>query len=202
MNVFKLVEDSYDKISKIYHDAQDHAKYNDELEKFSSMLPSNSTVLDVGTGSGIPTVKYLTEKDYKVIGVDVSEKMLDLAKENVPEATFFQKNMLTLDFPDETFNGLICIDTLWHIPRSNHFFIYLNFRRMMKDNGILVINTGLDESEGMSDFFGEPMFWSNNSPEKTLALVKKAGFQIEFEGILEGGSESQYWIFAKKISRR
>ena len=71
---------------------------------------------------------------------------------------------------------------------------------MLKDNGILVLNTGTYESEGMSEFFGEPMLWSTNNPKKTLAFVKEMGFDIIFEGILKLGGERQYWIFAKKTA--
>jgi hypothetical protein len=71
---------------------------------------------------------------------------------------------------------------------------------MLKDDGILVLNTGNYESEGMSEFFGEPMLWSTNDPKKTLAVVKELGFSIFLEGVLKLGGERQYWIFAKKVA--
>ena len=125
--------------------------------------------------------------------------MIELAKENVPEARFFQKNILTLDFRDESFDGIISVYTLWHIPRVNHPAIIQNFYRMLRKDGILVLNTGVYESEGMSNFFGEPMLWSTDNPEKTLAFVKGLQFEIIFEGVLKLGGERQYWIFAKKL---
>lgn len=198
MNVIRIVEESYDKIGETYDSYRDHDKFIPELEKFASMLPKGGKILDVGSGSGIPTSKFLADSGFDVVGADISESMVKLAQKYVPNATFVKKNMLTLDFDDESFDGIICVYSLWHVPRSNHHFIYLNFRRMLTDNGILVINTGVRESEGMSDFFGEPMFWSNNNTEKTLELVKKAGFTINFEGVLKRGGEYQYWIFAKK----
>ena len=44
------------------------------------------------------------------------------------------------------------------------------------------------------------LFGSNFSPKNTLDLVKKAGFSIISEDIVERGGEYQYWIYAKKIN--
>lgn len=71
---------------------------------------------------------------------------------------------------------------------------------MLKDDGILVLNRGVLESDGMSMFFGEPMLWSTNPPKKTLAVVKEISMEIPFEGGLKLGGEQQYWIFAKKVN--
>lgn len=201
MNIFKTIEESYDKMGETYHNFRDNEKFNSELEKFAKLLPSFGYVLDAGCGVGIPVSRFLTKKGFKVTGIDISSKMIALTKQNIPKATFYQKNIFTLDFPDNSFDGIICVYTLWHIPRADHSFIIENFHRMLKDNGILVINTGIFESDGMSDFFGEPMLWSSNNPNKTLEFVKEAGFSIIFEGALKRGGEIQYWIFAKKENK-
>jgi 2-polyprenyl-3-methyl-5-hydroxy-6-metoxy-1,4-benzoquinol methylase len=198
LGIFKMIEESYDKMGEAYHRTRDNKKFNSELEKFTELLPRAGRVLDAGCGVGIPVSKFLVKKGFSVTGVDISKKLIDLAKENVPEANFHQKNIIELDFPDDSFEGIICVYTLWHIPRNNHQSIINNFHRMLKTNGILVLNTGIFESDGMSKFFGEPMLWSNNSPQKTLAITKENGFEILSEGILSLGGENQYWIFAKK----
>ena len=200
MKIFKTVEESYDKMGEQYHNFRDNEKFKNELEKFTELLPSLGRILDAGSGVGIPVSQFLVKKGFRVTGVDISKKMIDLAKENVSEAVFHQRNILELDFPNDSFDGIICVYTLWHIPRANHSSIIGNFHRMLKDNGILVLNTGTYESEGMSEFFGEPMLWSTNNPKKTLAFVKEMGFDIIFEGILKLGGERQYWIFAKKTA--
>jgi 2-polyprenyl-3-methyl-5-hydroxy-6-metoxy-1,4-benzoquinol methylase len=199
MDIFKTIENSYDKMGEVYHNFRDNEKFKTELEKFTRLLPSDGHILDAGCGVGLPVSQFLVRKGFTVTGVDISSKMVELAKQNVPEASFYQKNIAALDFPDNAFDGIICVYTLWHIPRTEHGSIIRNFHRMLKDEGILVINTGIRASEGMSEFFGEPMLWSNNHPGETLNFVKNAGFSIKFEGILKRGGEVQYWIFAKKI---
>jgi len=195
----EMVKTSYNKIAASYYSRRDLNKFNGELDKFVDLLPKNGRVLDVGCGAGIPTGKYLVSRGLKVTGIDISDTMLEMARKNVPEADFINKDMNTLDFKRNSFDGIISVYALFHVPKNNHPNIFKQFFKILKPDGILLINTGTSESEGVSKFFGEPMFWSNYDPKKTLEIVKSVGFSILFEGVLVRGGEFQYWIFAKKL---
>ena len=108
MDIFKMVEDSYDKMGERYHKTRNNEKFKSELEKFSNLLPSSADVLDAGCGVGIPVSQFLVKKGFNVTGVDISKKLIDLAKENVPKASFYQKNILTQDAQE------LCITPWWH----------------------------------------------------------------------------------------
>lgn len=194
----EMVRQGYNKIAKMYYSHRDVTKFNSELEKFAKLLPENAHILDVGCGAGIPTAEFLTKKNIMVTGIDISDTMLDLARENVPQANFINMDAHELEFPPNTFNGLISVYTLFHIPRKDHPKIIRNFYDVLKPGGILLINSGVSESEGVSTFFGVPMFWSNYTPDKLLELVKDARFTIIFEEVLQRGGEYQYWIFGRK----
>ena len=196
--ISSLVEQGYNKIAKAYYTHRDLNKFNSELEQLISLLPKEAHVLDVGCGAGIPTAKFLIKRGINVTGIDLSDSMLSMARENVPEAKFIKMDINKISFEENMFDGLISVYTLFHIPKQNHFSIFKKFFELLKPGGILLINTGVSESEGMSNFFGVPMFWSNYNPKTTLDLIKKAGFSILFEDILERGGEYQYWIYAKK----
>lgn len=196
--ISKLVEKGYDKIARNYYTHRDLNKFNSELDKFISLLPKNAHVLDLGCGAGIPTAKYLVHRNIDVTGVDISEVMLSIAKDNVPSATFIKMDMNDLKFNENTFDGIVSVYVLFHVPKKNHSSIFNRFFNILKPGGILMINSGISESEGISNFFGAPMFWSNYDTKATLKLVKKAGFSIIFEGVLVRGGEYQYWILGKK----
>ena len=196
--ISKLVEQGYNKIADEYYTYRDINKFDNELRKFASLLPDNAHILDVGCGAGIPTAKFLVEKGIQVTGIDLSQTMLNLARENVPNAQFIKMDMNDLKFDEKTFDGIVSVYSLFHIPKKNHFSIFQKFFTILKPGGILLINTGISESDGISQFFGVPMLWSNFNPKTTLELIKKAGFSIIFEGILQRGGEYQYWIFGKK----
>lgn len=185
MKVVEIVRNSWDNIGSIYDSYRDKHKMDNELEEIIKLLPEQAKVLDIGSGSGEPVAKFLVEKGINVTGIDISKNMVELARKNVPEATFIQMDMIILNFDDNSFEGIICVYSLWHVPKKEHAQIYKAFQRILKPNGLLVINTGIRESEGMGNFFGEPMLWSNHHPKTTLKLVIEAGFTVDFEGILE-----------------
>jgi len=196
--ISNLVEQGYNKIAKDYYNHRDLNKFDHELEQFVSLLSDNAHILDVGCGAGIPTAKFLVKRGLKVSGIDLSDTMLNLARQNVPSAEFLKMDMNELEFEENVFDGIVSVYTLFHVPKKDHLKIFRKFFKILKPEGILLINTGILESEGISNFFGVPMFWSNFSPKNTLDLVKKAGFSIISEEILERGGEYQYWIYAKK----
>lgn len=195
--ISRLVEQGYDRIAEDYYSHRNLSKFNNELEEFASHLPENAHILDVGCGAGIPTAKFLIERGIKVTGIDLSGKMLNLARDNVPSAEFIKMDMNDLQFSENSFDGIISVYALFHVPKDKHLDIFKQFIKILKPGGILMINTGISESEGTRNFFGVPMFWSNFSPKTTLNLIKKSGFSIISEGILERGGEYQYWIFGK-----
>ncbi len=198
--ISKLVEKGYNKIAEVYYTHRDLNKFNSELENFSSLLSKNAHILDVGCGAGIPTAKFLVEKGFKVTGIDLSDKMVILARKNVPNADFIKMDINDMKFKENTFDGIVSVYTLFHIPKKSHYSIFRRFFEILKPGGILLINTGISESEGTSNFFGVPMFWSNFNPKTTLELVREVRFYIIFEGVLERGGELQYWIYGKKIN--
>jgi ubiquinone/menaquinone biosynthesis C-methylase UbiE len=197
MSEEQIVIDGWNKIGPVYDSNRNKEKINGELERYIKLLPEKARVLDVGSGSGVPVAKYLTNAGLDVVGIDISDTMINMARENVPRAKFINMNMNNIKFPDNSFDGIISVFALFHVPKRNHQMIFKKFHSLLKSGGILLINTGISESEGISNFFGVPMFWSNHKPEKTLQYVKEAGFSIIFEGILLRGGELQYWIFAQ-----
>lgn len=196
----KLVEKGYNKIAESYYTHRDLNKFNSELGKFALLLSRGAHILDVGCGAGIPTGRNLVQKGFTVTGIDLSDTMLELARKNVPEAKFIKMDMNEIKFNNNTFDGIVSVYALFHVPKQNHSAIFKKFYEILKTGGIIMINTGVSESEGTSNFFGVPMFWSNYNPKDTLQLVKDAGFSIIFEGILVRGGEYQYWIYGKKLA--
>jgi SAM-dependent methyltransferase len=62
-------------------------------------LGHKGTVVDIGCGSGI-LAEAMTEAGYKVIGIDVSEAMLALARTRAPGAEFRQGSFVSTALPE------------------------------------------------------------------------------------------------------
>jgi ubiquinone/menaquinone biosynthesis C-methylase UbiE len=193
----RLVKKGYDKIAEEYQIDRPAFDHSEELVKFAGLLPKNGKVLDVGCGAGVPVAKFLVEAGFEVVGVDFSEKMLKLARKNVPQATFVRKNMIKMDFADNSFDGLTAFYSIIHVPREKHSLLFKNFNRILRPDGIMLVCMGPDDWESTEEYYGIRMFWSQYSPEKSLQLVNDAGFEVIFDKILERGKERHYWILAR-----
>ncbi len=89
------------------------------MEIFQKVLPPGSHVLDLGCGTGW-TSAFLARAGYDVVGVDISEPMIEMAwerieREGVP-ARFVVADMEELDLEQKVFDGVLLFDSLHHCP--------------------------------------------------------------------------------------
>jgi ubiquinone/menaquinone biosynthesis C-methylase UbiE len=192
-----IVRKGYDEIAKEYDVGRRRFDHGKELKEFSASLPKCAKVLDVGCGAGVPVARFLVESGFDVTGIDFSENMLRLARKNVPKAMFIKRDMNKMDFSENSFDGLTAFYSIIHVPREKHSSLFESFHRILKPDGIMLVCMGPDEWEAIDEYQGTTMFWSQYSSEKSLGLVKNAGFQIISDQILIRGGEKHYWILAR-----
>ncbi len=197
----KIVRKGYNRIAKEYQADRHIFDQREELETFASLLVKGATVLDVGCGAGVPVTRFLVESGFDVIGVDFSDSMLDLARENVLGAEYVKGSMTRLGFEDNSFDGLTAFYSVIHVPKEKHFSLFQDFNRILRPDGVMLVCMGPDEWAAVDEYYGADMFWSHHSPEKSLQLVKDAGFQIIFDRYIRSGGETHYWILAKNLKR-
>jgi ubiquinone/menaquinone biosynthesis C-methylase UbiE len=94
--------------------------YNHCLEEFTAGPPL-LRVLDVGCGSGVQST-YLAPYSKEVVGVDLSEKLIEIAKDRCkayPHTQFLVGDACKLPFPNQSFDFIISYgDVLSHIVQG------------------------------------------------------------------------------------
>ncbi|MBI2598308.1 MAG: class I SAM-dependent methyltransferase, partial [Candidatus Diapherotrites archaeon] len=65
----------------------------------------HAKILDIGCGPG-RDAKYFSEQGLDVTGIDLTSNFVKMASKNVPNATFKHMDMRSLDFPEDTFDGI------------------------------------------------------------------------------------------------
>lgn len=158
---------------------------NDKLESVVSLfdLQPGHVVLDAGCGSGclIPYVLKKIGATGKLLAVDLSEKMLALARKKwtSPQVFFLQADVSQLGLR-ELIDRLICFRLLPHLPDKRKAL--LSFRRYLKADGQLFI-VHLASREQVNRFHARlPAPLSEDKlPEKEemIELLSHAGWQIE-----------------------
>jgi len=107
---------------------------------FSKFFPETAgDLLDVGCGTGLYW-PVLSKYCKHVTGIDFSEAMISEAERLIKAKGLRNieakvQNGEDLDFPSETFNSILCMDVLHHIPDINR--AVSNFHRILKPGGRL-----------------------------------------------------------------
>lgn len=193
-----VVKQGYEKVADTYaanRNQFDSIKY---LEIFSQLVEKGKTILDVGCGAGKPVDEYLVKRGFAVNGIDISERMIALAKQNVPQAFYEVKDMTKLREGEYCVNGIVSFYAIFHTPKEMHQSLLKKFASFMPNDGALLITMGASEWEGTEeDFHGAKMYWSHYGVEKNTELVQNAGFEIVLNEIDSAANEKHQIIIAK-----
>lgn len=135
MSVSKEIEIVYDNIAHLYDEALwSDMPYNEEMDVFVSLLKGKD-VLDIGCAMGSFT-KYISDKGFIVDGIDISSKLIDIAKSKVPRVNFQVMNMLDMNI-NKLYDGIMFINSTIHIEKKNMLPLLKNVSNMLKEHGVI-----------------------------------------------------------------
>lgn len=192
----EIVRSGYAQVAATYAEQRDQFRSIRHLERFADLIPAGNTVLDVGCGAGLPVDAYLVKRGYAVHGLDLSETMIDLARSNVPKATYEIRDMSELRSGDYRVGGIVSMYAIFHTPREQHQVLLEQFASFMPDGGALLITMGSTEWEGAEEFHGAEMYWSHFGAETNRKLVENAGFRVVVDEIDTSADEAHQIIIA------
>ena len=170
------------------------------LELFIENL-DGKRILDVGCGPG-RDAKFFADLGYEVVGIDLSEKLLEIARKNVPKAKFYLMDMRNLDFPNNYFDGIWACASFLHVPRKDAQKTLNEFYRVLRENGLIYISVreGRGERFVKSKQYGEKeRYFVYYSSVELRKLIENGGFKV-FEELIEKEKDGDTWIniFARK----
>ncbi|MEK7209225.1 MAG: class I SAM-dependent methyltransferase [Patescibacteria group bacterium] len=175
-------------------------------EKYSSFFEPKASILDVGCGAGEKS-KYLVKKGFAVTGIDFSDEMIKLAKEQIPAGSFFVKDIKKpLEF-ENLFDGVFAQAVLLHIPKNEIVGVLKNIVAPLKSGGyfyaaVKELRPGNKDEEVVkrNDYGYEyEIFFSYFSLDELKDYFKKVGLRIIYKNITSFGKTNWIQIIAKKI---
>jgi ubiquinone/menaquinone biosynthesis C-methylase UbiE len=99
-------------------------------------LDHPESVLDAGCGRGDFALD-LTEVAPRVVGCDISEEMLSIAKSLAPMVEFKQADLLSLPFSAGEFDSVVCVNTFQHILPQDRHKVLAEFARVAKNQIVI-----------------------------------------------------------------
>lgn len=199
MDFKQTVRTSYNKIAERYLAERTQASEDVRLvEELIARLPDGAKVLDAGCGAGMPIAQRLSQK-FDVTGVDFSEAQIELARRNVPNASFLCEDITKLDFPAKTFDGITSYYAIIHIPREEHRALLANFHRMLRSGGFALLCLGAEHLVDDIDenYLGARMYWSHFDADTYLQMLEDDGFTIVWSKLVgDATCEGSAHLFA------
>lgn len=187
---------TYSLIAQQYSDKYyDYFKKNlEHLTVFMHALPKAAKVLDVGSGPG-GVSEYLLQQGYKVIGIDNAHGMIEIARKRVQAVDFRDMDMRYLDFPDNTFEGIIADYSLIHIPKADLILTLAGFYRVLKSEGVFYVSLFEGNDERFIDEPFKPeekVFWDFIPAETFRRMLVDTGFELLYEKKQKTQAEEEF----------
>src|SRR5690348_5585634 len=132
------VKAGYNQAAEDYLKQRNIFNNDKHLDLLIKRLKPHSTVLDVGCGAGVPIDKYLVDRGFKVIGIDISEKQIELARHNLPQGEFKAKDMSELAVKEFSVDAVVSFYAIFHTPREQHAELFRKINSFLTDGGYLL----------------------------------------------------------------
>lgn len=188
INNFTLeeVRNFWDKVAEIYDETNKkigpaHFQRFTEALKLLS-LRDNDKVLNIWsrTGNALPYLKQIGQ--IEIYNMEVSDKMIGIAKNKFPTEKFTLTDLAILNFPNNHFDAILSLETLEHTPNPEQ--LVKEFYRVLKPGGILVMSLPPATAELPLKIYH--LFFKNHGegPHKFLSsktvkrMLRKIGFEL------------------------
>ncbi len=115
-----------------------------DLKPLVRFLPTEGTLLDIGCGNG-RLYQMVQNSQVKYIGVDQSDKLIDIAKKQFPEGRFIVQEMSRMSLPAKTADIIFSIAAFHHLPSHQLRIQGLKeMKRLLKPGGrVIMLNWNL-----------------------------------------------------------
>jgi len=136
--ILEKTRDDYNRIAEDFSRTRDKP-WPEIRFLFDNYLNSGDKVLDFGCGNG-RFFEFFKDKNLEYIGLDPSDKLIEIAKSRYPRGNFHSFNLLEkLSFPNNSFDKVYSIAVLHHIPSEQFRLDFLKeLERVLKPGGLLI----------------------------------------------------------------
>lgn len=132
--------------------------------------------LDIGCGSSGRFIELLTEHGFHIEGLDVSARMIELAKQRHPTVMFHHDDVRSWPFP-HPYDFITAWDSIWHVPLSDQAAVLKKIAEQLAPGGVFIFTMGgLDHpAEHTDSSMGPALSYATLGIPDTLEVLSQNG---------------------------
>jgi len=184
--VIDNIRASYDALAAEYarrlFDELRHKPFDrDLLDRFARQVSERGPVCDLGCGPG-QVARHLKDAGTPVFGLDLSPKMVEVARSLSPDIDFREGDMLALDLASQSLGGIVAFYAIVNLPEALLPTAFREMARVLRPDGVLLLSfhAGADVI-AVEELWGQPiaMEFRYFDPARIGALLAAEGFAVE-----------------------
>ncbi len=189
----------YDRIAQWWQTQHQNSLYGiAQLERAIKFTPKKHLALDVGCGSSGRFIKILSEHGFQVEGLDISEEMINLAKQLHPDITFHREDICCWT-PLKPYSFIVAWDSTFHLPLDRQEPVTKKLCDALEPDGVLMFTCGGGHGHGevSGTFQGQDFEYSTlgvNAFLEILAEQQCTCLHLEYDQY----PENHVYIIAQK----
>jgi cyclopropane fatty-acyl-phospholipid synthase-like methyltransferase len=173
------------------------------VEKLLDLIEDGSDLLELGCGGGSPATERLAER-HRLLGVDISPRQVERARERIPHASFECADATALDLEPGSFDAVVSLFMLGHVPRAEQAPLLGSIASWLREGGYLLATMGTADAHDEVDdnWLGAPMFFASFDEAADRRLFADADFALIETRVIPveepcHGVVSFMWILAR-----
>jgi SAM-dependent methyltransferase len=167
---------------------------------FSLLKTSKNRCLEIGCGNGIDA-RYILAKTSDYLGLDASEGLLKLAKNNNPGTDFRLGDIREIDFEPNSFDIIFALASLLCLNYEENKDLFPRIWKWLEKDGIFYLTLRMgDETELEKKNERGNRFFFIYKPGEIRKLAQNNGFSVVYEEKEEILGVNWFKMALKKIS--
>lgn len=183
VDIISLNKQAWTRVADKY-DEVNYVNINPLFYYFYENLPKGAYIFDLGSGTGKPYAKLLIERGFNVLGIDISPRMVELARKYVPQADFVELSMTDIEYKN-MFDGVFSSYTMLLLDPPLFEDVAKRIVRSLKKGGLFYLSLNETGEEGADvdkevfvEIMGENMYSRAYSKEEVLKMFSNMGMEL------------------------
>ena len=193
-----LIRDFYDKCVKRWIDSKVNSFWHErQFRKFIKYFKKGDCIIDLGCAHGIHVPLFLgLGRHLKYEGLDISTKMLAIARSRYPQLKFFKANLQKpKTLPKKKYSGFWAGAVLMHIPESDWPNLLASLQGLIKPGGIGYLT--LPRRRPAPESKKDRRFFSYWTPVKAKTFFKRRSWKVLNWGEMPKREAGWFWTIVQ-----